>query len=95
MLAYSHRPLRNAARLLLVITISGTFTLGEALGLTPSAQTGGIESSKPITPIPPVLNQAKQLIEKGASESAVTVLRRFLTTTPPPEHLDDTPVRVW
>ena len=89
MLAYSHRPLRNAARLLLVITISSTFTLGEALGLTPPAQTGGIESSKPIIPIPPVLNQAKQLIEKGTPESAVTVLRRFLTTTPPPEHLDD------
>ena len=90
MLAYSHRPLPHAVRLLLALTISGTFTLGEALGLTRSEITGPTESSKPIVPIPPVLSQAKQLIEKGASESAVTMLRRFLTTTPPPEHLDDT-----
>ena len=90
MLAYSHRLLLNAARLLLVLTISGTFTLGEALGLTRSELPGTTESPKPLVPIPPVLNQAKQLIEKGASESAVTILRRFLTTTPPPEHLDDT-----
>ncbi len=90
MLAYSHRLLLNAARLLLVLTISGTFTLGEALGLTRSELPGTTESPKPLVPIPPVLNQAKQLIEKGAFESAVTVLRRFLTTTPPPEHLDDT-----
>lgn len=83
MLAYSHRPLPHAVRLLLALTISGTFTLGEALGLTRSEVTGPTESSKPIVPIPPVLNQAKQLIEKGASESAVTMLRRFLTTTLP------------
>jgi branched-chain amino acid transport system substrate-binding protein len=90
MLAYSHRPLLNVARLSLVFIISVTFPLGETLGLTRSELTGTTESSKPIVPIPPVLNHAKQLIEKGASESAVTVLRRFLTTPPPPEHLDDT-----
>ena len=60
MLAYSHRLLLNAARLLLVLTISGTFTLGEALGLTRSELTGTTESPKPIVPIPPELNQAKQ-----------------------------------
>ena len=41
-------------------------------------------------PDPPVLSQAKKLIDKGDAESAATVLRRFLLTTPRPEHLDDT-----
>ncbi|MBS0167153.1 MAG: penicillin-binding protein activator [Nitrospira sp.] len=90
MLAYSHRPLLNSAQLLLVITISGTLSLGEALGLPRSEGPGATESSKPQIPIPPVLNHAKHLIEKGDSEAAVTALRRFLTTTPPPEYLDDT-----
>lgn len=90
MLAYSHHPLLKLTRLLLVVTISGTVTLGEALGLTRSDVTGAAESSKPVAPIPPALNQAKHLIEKGDFESATTTLRRFLTTTPPPEHLDDT-----
>lgn len=40
-------------------------------------------------PAPPVLGQAKQLIEKGDPESAVTALHRFLATSPRPEHLDD------
>lgn len=56
-------------------------------------QPGGAEAADPakITlPPPPVLNQAKHLIEKGDHESAATVLRRFLTTTPPAEYLDDT-----
>ena len=38
---------------------------------------------------PPVLAQAKLLIEKGDPESAASMLRRFLTTAPRPEHLDD------
>jgi len=41
-------------------------------------------------PDPPVLSQAKRLIDKGEAESAATVLRRFLLTSPRPEHLDDT-----
>ncbi len=41
-------------------------------------------------PDPPVLSQAKRLIDKGDAESAATVLRRFLLTSPRPEHLDDT-----
>ena len=47
------------------------------------------ESAKSVAPNPPILNQAKQLIEKGDPESAATVLRRFLSTNPRPEHLDD------
>jgi len=38
---------------------------------------------------PPVLGQAKLLIEKGDPESAASMLRRFLSTAPRPEHLDD------
>lgn len=40
--------------------------------------------------MPPVLVQAKQLIEKGDPESATTALRRYLTTPPKAEYLDDT-----
>ncbi|MBH0208360.1 MAG: ABC transporter substrate-binding protein [Nitrospira sp.] len=90
MLAYSHRPLFNSARLLLVVAISTTLSFGEALGLTRSDVTGAAEASKPVVPAPPVLTHAKQLIEKGDAESAATALRRFLTTNPLPEHLDDT-----
>jgi branched-chain amino acid transport system substrate-binding protein len=38
----------------------------------------------------PALNQAKRLIDAGQAEEAITVLRRFLSTSPKPELLDDT-----
>ncbi|HSF67491.1 MAG TPA: penicillin-binding protein activator [Nitrospiraceae bacterium] len=38
----------------------------------------------------PSLNQAKRLINAGQAEEAITVLRRFLATSPKPELLDDT-----
>jgi branched-chain amino acid transport system substrate-binding protein len=38
----------------------------------------------------PTLNQAKQLIDAGQAEEAVTMLRRFLDTSPKPDILDDT-----
>jgi ABC-type branched-subunit amino acid transport system substrate-binding protein len=52
----------------------------------------GTAATKPAPPppTPPVLAQAKHLIEQGDSESAATALRRFLTTPPHPEYLDDT-----
>jgi ABC-type branched-subunit amino acid transport system substrate-binding protein/predicted negative regulator of RcsB-dependent stress response len=71
-------------------------TLALALVLTVGliqTQAGRADAADPVKVSPPnspVLNQAKQLIEKGNLESATTILRRFLTTTPPPEHLDDT-----
>lgn len=40
-------------------------------------------------PLPPVLTQAKSLIDKGDHESAATALRRFFAGSPPPELLDD------
>ena len=47
------------------------------------------EPEKTVLPNSPVLTQAKHLIEKGNHESAATVLRRFLTTTPRVEYVDD------
>ncbi len=38
----------------------------------------------------PTLNQAKRLIDAGKAEEALTILRRFLATSPKPELLDDT-----
>lgn len=62
----------------------------------------GIETSWPFLPSAfaetvknapanhPTLNQAKQLIDAGQAEEAVTMLRRFLSTNPKPDVLDDT-----
>jgi branched-chain amino acid transport system substrate-binding protein len=38
----------------------------------------------------PTLKQAKRLIDADQAEEAVTILRRFLTTSPKPDLLDDT-----
>ena len=38
----------------------------------------------------PALNQAKRLIDADQAEEAITVLRRFLATSPKPDLLDDT-----
>lgn len=38
----------------------------------------------------PTLNQAKRLIDSGQAEEAITILRRFLATSPKPDLLDDT-----
>ena len=62
-----------------------------ALGcLLVQPQPGPAADMKAPLPDPPVLSQAKRLIDKGEAESAATVLRRFLLTSPRPEHLDDT-----
>ena len=90
MLTYSYNPFSISTWPPLMVAMALTLTLGVGLML---AQLGGAEAADPVKvtpPNPPVLNQAKHLIEKGDPESAATVLRRFLTTTPPPEHLDDT-----
>ena len=65
-----------------------TLLLGLCL-LWPTPATAENKPASP-TPNPPALAQAKQLIERGDHESAATTLRRFLATTPRPEHLDDT-----
>ena len=38
----------------------------------------------------PTLNQAKRLIDANQAEEAITILRRFLATSPKPDLLDDT-----
>ena len=70
----------------------GTVWLALLLGLWLVFPHPGTAANKPALPPPPppVLAQAKQLIEKGDAESAATALRRFLTTPPHPEYLDDT-----
>jgi len=59
--------------------------LGIALSPTVHAQTG-----TPATASHPTLNQAKRLIDTERAEEAITLLRRFLTTSPKPDLLDDT-----
>lgn len=61
--------------------------LGGSVVLPGSGQTADV--AKVTATLPPVLGQAKDLIEKGDPESAATVLRRFLGTSPRPEYLDD------
>jgi len=58
----------------------------------------GFEFNPPVyaetgTPSPanhPTLNQAKRLIDADQAEEAITILRRFLATSPKPDLLDDT-----
>jgi branched-chain amino acid transport system substrate-binding protein len=90
MLAYSNNSSSISPGPKLTVAIALALMLG--LFFMP-LQPGQAEAADPVrtNPVnPPVLNQAKHLIEKGDPESAATVLRRFLTTAPPPEHLDDT-----
>ena len=72
--------------------IIGAVWLALLLGLWLLFPQAGVAANKPAPPppTPPILAQAKQLIEKGDPESAATALRRFLTTPPHPEYLDDT-----
>ncbi len=57
-----------------------TLALVLGVGLIPT-QSGEVKAADPVKilpPNPPVLNQAKHLIEKGDPESAATVLRSIL-----------------
>ena len=57
--------------------------------LTPNSSSLAADAPRGGAPIPPVLTQAKNLIDKGDPESAATMLRRFLSGSPLAEHLDD------
>lgn len=59
--------------------------MGFALSPAVHAQTGTQATANH-----PVLNQAKRLIDTERAEEAITLLRRFLTTSPKPDLLDDT-----
>ncbi|HXV69354.1 MAG TPA: penicillin-binding protein activator [Nitrospira sp.] len=85
-------PYRHHFRLIVVRLRLGAWVLLLALfgsGLLSPNSGETAETSRATAPIPPILSQAKQLIEKGEPESAATVLRRFITTSPKPEYLDD------
>lgn len=73
-----------------MVAIALTLLLSIGLFSVLCGEAGAADPVKTLPPNPPVLNQASRQIEKGDFESAVTSLRRFLTTTPSPEHLDDT-----
>lgn len=90
MLAYSHHPSPIAAwpPVMIILVLVANLAAGSILPPLPQAEAA--DTVPPLAPNPPVLNQAKQLIEKGDHESAAGALRRFLTTAPRPEHLDDT-----
>jgi len=76
------------ASLLLVSTSALPAPAGKAsAGKTDAAKT---EAGKNAPANHPTLNQAKRLIDQGQAEEAVTLLRRFLATTPKPDLLDDT-----
>ncbi|MFO0707056.1 MAG: penicillin-binding protein activator [Nitrospira sp.] len=79
-------PVQKAA-IMLGITLV-ILTMGVAGGLV-QGNPAAAEVRAPL-PDPPVLSQAKKLIDKGEHEAAATILRRFLATSPRPEHLDDT-----
>jgi tetratricopeptide (TPR) repeat protein len=90
MLAHAHTPSSISAWPLLMVAIAFALLLGIDLMPAQSDEAQAADPVKIVPPNPPILNQAKHLIEKGDPESAATSLRRFLTTTPPPEYLDDT-----
>jgi branched-chain amino acid transport system substrate-binding protein len=73
-------------RLRLVALVLATH-LGCGVVLPGSGETA--DAAKGTVSLPPVLGQAKDLLEKGDPESAATVLRRFLGTSSRPEYLDD------
>lgn len=89
MLAYSYHPSAIAARPLVLAIVALAAGFAPNSILTPSSQAETADTANLLVPTPPVLSQAKQLIEKGDHEAAASTLRRFLTTAPQPEHLDD------
>ncbi|WP_455379214.1 penicillin-binding protein activator [Petrachloros mirabilis] len=86
-LSRAHRSSLTSTALTLAILVMGVVALCQSGSLISDAWA---ETSRPAPADHPALNQAKQLIEKGQAEEAVTVLRRFLDTDPQPNLLDDT-----
>ena len=57
--------------------------------LTIGALSWSAEPAKPTPANHPILNQSKRLIDAGQPEEALTLLRRFVGTNPPPDLRDD------
>jgi len=77
-------------RVRVALAVIALFGLSFGVGSGPivPADVYSAPAPKP-APDPPVLGQAKLLIEKGDPESAASMLKRFVATGPRPEHLDD------
>lgn len=88
MLSHRHTPHISLVRPRLIVVVLLASWLGA--GIVSPGPSDAADTPKSITINPPVLGQAKQLIDQGDPESAATALRRFLASTPRPEHLDDT-----
>lgn len=58
-------------------------------GIASPEHSDAADTAKSAAPNPPILGQAKLLIDEGDPESAATALRQFLATAPRPEHLDE------
>lgn len=86
------RRLFCCAALLASLLFVSTSALPAPSGKAPSGKTdsGKTEPGRNAPANHPTLNQAKRLIDQGQAEEAVTLLRRFLATTPKPDLLDDT-----
>src|SRR6478735_1365474 len=84
MLAHAYHSSSNSAWPPVMVAIALGLMLG--IGFLPIQLSAApaADSVKIPAPNPPVLTQAKHLIDKGNPESAATILRQFLTTTPPP-----------
>jgi len=68
--------------------LTGIVLLTALLWTLPELGTAANKQAPPL-PNPPLFEQATRLIEKGDPESAAEALRKFLDTSPPPEHRDD------
>lgn len=85
-----HKPPSRSARgrlplclLSLALVFSATAPLTAVIPAVPSG------ADQPASANHPTLHQAKRLLDKGQPEEAITLLRRFLDTSPKPEFLDD------
>ncbi|MGA6826757.1 penicillin-binding protein activator [Nitrospira sp. NS4] len=76
-------------RYLLLCVMGALLVLCSTLFFVSTHAAAAIDPKSPASD-PPVLAQAKRLIDKGDAESASTMLRRYLATSPRPEYLDDT-----
>jgi len=86
-LSTNFMPLTIATTCLTFMLMSLSAGLGIWWPFLPSASA---EIAKDVPANNPTLNQAKELIDAGQAEEAITMLRRYLGTNPKPDLLDDT-----
>src|SRR6185436_19025063 len=88
MSVFSHRAyVRSACCCLLLVLVWSMSFLFTGLEFSDYALA---DTAPPSPANNPTLNQAKRLIDADQAEEALTILRRFLATSPKPDLLDDT-----